>query len=68
MKILFNHKNKIIIWPRSQKRFYKNLLNNKYKKFIKVIRKIDSINIILKFKYKYYLKKEIFFIQKNDIY
>ena len=38
------------------------------KNFLKIIKKLDNINIMLKFKLGKILKREIFFNQKNFIF
>lgn len=41
------------------------MLNNKYTKFINIIRKINNTNINLKFKSRNIFKREFFFIYKK---
>ena len=62
MEILYNLKDKVIKWPNKNEKKKENMKNNNSKGFLDCVRKIDSTNIILKYKPRSIYNKEIFYI------
>lgn len=60
-KIFYNLKNKVIGWLNKNKKKRESMKNNNRKRFLGYMKKIDIIDIILKYKTKSIYNKEIFF-------
>lgn len=50
---------------KKNKKKYANMNNDSWKRFLRVIKKIDSINIVLKYKLRGIYERETFFTKKK---
>lgn len=65
VEALCNLKDKVIEWPNKDEKRRESMKNNNKKRFLGCMEKVDSIDIVLKYKSRDVYNKEIFFTQKK---